>query len=482
MIRRLLPLLAILAAFAAAQNPPIAFTHVTVIDATGAPPKFDQTVVIANGKIAWVGPAKAARLAKRTEVRDSHDRYLIPGLWDMHAHAFGEATPHLLPLFYFQLSLANGVTGLRDMAGFFEDIDRDKQWRTALQAGAVDGPEMIMSGTLVDGPNPTYPGKSLNVADERQGRAAVTSLKQRGMDFIKVYNMLPPEAFRGIAEEAKAEGIPFAGHVPLAVPAGVASDAGQASFEHLWGLLLGASSREAELREKMLAEANRKGTRPSQLRPHTVFARELAASYDDAKATALFAKLKANHTYQTPTLAVLHMLAYIEELRAHPPEWIGYVPPALVEQWNPAKDWRLDQRNADEVERSHLLFDQDMKLVRALHAAGVPIMAGTDSTEPYTYPGFSLHEELEWLVKAGLSPMEAIQSATRTPAEFLGRRGSAGTVERGKDADLVLLSADPLADIRNTRKIAGVVRAGKYYDRAALDTMLARVRSAAQAH
>jgi imidazolonepropionase-like amidohydrolase len=455
----------------------IAFTSVTVIDATGRPPQHDRTVVISDGKIRAIEAGTTA-IPAHTRLIESRGKFIIPGPWDMHAHAFADASAHLLPLFYFQLSLANGVVGLRDMAGFADNIEADEQWRTALKAGSVIGPDLLMAGALVDGPNPTYP-RSILVNSPAQARDVMDSLISRGVDFIKVYNMLPREEYLALAAEARRRGIPFAGHVPLAVPAGEAADAGQASFEHLWGLLLACSSREPELRAKMLAEANRPGTRPTQLRPHNLFARDLADSYDSQKAAILFAKLLQDHTWQVPTLSVLHMLAYIEEIRAEDDPRLRYFSRELREEWNPARDWRLKQRDAKEIANSHLLFEQDLKLVRAMHAAGVKMLAGTDSTEPYTYPGFTLHDELAWLVKAGLSPMEALQSATRNPAEFLGRLDRQGTVEAGKDADLILLTADPLADIRHTRDIDAVVLHGKYMGRPDLDRMLHDIAAAA---
>jgi len=456
----------------------LAFTNVTLIDATGAPEQPNRTVLVADGRIISVGPAASVHVPKEARVIDSRGLFMIPGLWDMHAHAFAEGSAHLLPLFYFQLSIANGVTGLRDMAGFADNIEADEQWRTALSTGAIVGPQLLMAGALVDGPHPTYP-RSISIATPEQARAAVDSLKKRGLDFVKVYNMLPREEYFAIADESKKQGIPFAGHVPLAVRASEASDVGQASFEHLWGLLLESSSHEEELRPKMLAEANRPGTRPTQLRPHTVFARELADTYDPQKASALFAELVRNHTWQVPTLSVLHMLAYIEDIAKQPDPRLRYFPQALQDEWNPAHDWRTKGRNAEEIANAHILFEADVKLVRAMHSAGVRMLAGTDSTEPYTYPGFTLHDELAWLVTAGLTPMEAIQSATRNPAEFLGRINHQGTVEAGKDADLVLLSADPLTDIHNTQKIMGVVLHGRYLSHDDLDAMLDAVAKAA---
>lgn len=459
-------------------RPPLAFTHVTVIDATGAPEQPDRTVLVRDGKIVAIGPAASVPIPKDARLVDSRGLFMIPGLWDMHAHAFAEGSEHLLPLFYFYLAVANGVTGLRDMAGFADNIEADEQWRTALRTGAVVGPQLLMAGALVDGPHPTYP-RSITVATPEEAREVVDSLKKRGMDFIKVYNMLPRDEYFAIADESKKQGIPFAGHVPLAVRASEASDGGQASFEHLWGLLLESSSREDELRPKMLAEANRPGTRPTQLRPHTVFARELADSYDPQKASTLFAELVRDHTWQVPTLSVLHMLAYIEDVAKQPDPRLRYFPRALQDEWNPSHDWRTKGRDAKEIANGQILFEADLKLVRAMHAAGVRMLAGTDSTEPYTYPGFTLHDELVWLVRAGLTPMEAIQSATRNPAEFLGRINRQGTVEVGKDADLVLLSADPLTNIHNTQKISGVVLHGRYLSRADLDAMLEEVAKAA---
>jgi imidazolonepropionase-like amidohydrolase len=462
---------------AGASLPELIVTHVTVIDATGAPAAPDRDLVIAGGKIVAVGSG-AAKHRSGARVIDGQGLFVIPGLWDMHAHAFAEGSAHLLPLFYFDLALANGVTGLRDMAGFADNIEADEQWRTALRTGAVLGPELVMSGALVDGPNPTYP-RSIVVRTPQQARDAVDSLKRRGVDFIKVYNMLPKEEFFAIAEEAKQDQIPFVGHVPLAVPAVEASNAGQKSFEHLWGVLLGCSSREGELRASMLAEANRSGTRPSQLRPHIKFAPELAGSYDPQKAATLFSLLVKNNTWQVPTLSVLHMLAYIEDVSKEDDPRFKYFPKVVRDEWRPTHDWRTNQRDEETIRNSHLLFEQDLKLVREMHTAGVRMLAGTDSTEPYTYPGFTLHDELAWLVAAGLTPMEALQSATRNAAEFLGRSDRQGTVEVGKDANMVLLRANPLTDIHNTQKIEAVILHGRYLSRADLDHFLETVAQVA---
>ena len=196
----------------------------------------------------------------------------------------------------------------------------------------------------------------------------------------------------------------------------------------------------------------------------------ILASYDSSKANSLFAGFLRNRTWQTPTLAVLHSYASIHDPALRQDPRIAYIPDDLLAFWS-SMGGQPDPRN-DEVQSR--LFQHDIAIVKAMHAAHVPLLAGTDTPNPYTYPGFSLHEELQLLVSAGLSPVEALQTATLRAAEFLGIEHLYGSVEEGKVANLVLLDANPLDDIRNTEKIRAVILRGKFLDRPKLDELLAR--------
>lgn len=216
-------------------------THVTVIDVAGGPARPDYTVVITGDRITEMGEASKVPMPEGSQVVDATGKFLIPGLWDMHVHP---TEKEYLPLF-----IANGVTGVRVMWG----QPQHHEWRKAIEAGQMVGPHMVIASPIVDGPKPYWDG-SISVANEAQARQAVAKVKQDGADFVKLYQFLPRDLYLAIAEEAKKQGIPFVGHVPIAVSAAEASNAGQKSFEHLVGVLPACSTHSDELLQGQQAD------------------------------------------------------------------------------------------------------------------------------------------------------------------------------------------------------------------------------------
>jgi imidazolonepropionase-like amidohydrolase len=447
---------------------PLVITNVTVIDTRGGPSLPDRTVVIRGGTIGMVLPAvNYSPVSPDAILVDGKGKFLIPGLWDMHVHLTSERT--------LALNLANGVTGLRvmwgnpAMTGF--PVPHSK-WRKEIEEGKRKGPRLVVASNILDGPKPIWPG-SVAINDEAQARKAVRDAKAAGADFLKVYSLLSPEAFRAIADEAKLQGLPFAGHVPSLVSAREASDLGMRSMEHLYGLSAACSPHEAEaLRERKEALDAAKGNFFAAGPKLSAIDTKLRESYRDDLADSLFAKLKSNGTWQCPTLTVLRAFGSLEDPEFTADPRLRYVDPFTRMFWDPKRDFRLKSMKPEDFAAQRRSFERGLVLVGKMHKAGVPILAGTDEANPYIFPGFSLHDELALFVKAGLSPAEALRTATLNPAKFLGREATLGTVEPGKVADLVLLDADPLADIASTTKIRAVISRGRLLDRPALDGML----------
>ena len=446
----------------------LVLAHATVIDATGAPPKPDMTVLIENGRIARLG--RKLRAPAGAQVVDATGKFLIPGLWDMHVHSLYEGRPELL----FPMFIANGVTGVREMASALP-LDQIAALRQRIERGEVLGPRFgAVAGKILESPAAQLGPDFEPVANADEARQIVRSRKRQGADFVKVYNQLPRDVYLAIADEARRQRIPFAGHLPFSVSAAEASDAGQRSIEHLTRLLMACSSREAEILRgledtgKSVVTARAAGFRADA---------EAAESYDPRKASALLRRFHDNGTWQCPTLVQLRRFALVEDAALADDERLRFIPLSVRERWRSALAGPLAE-NAPYLKRS---FPKQAELVAAMRAARVPILAGTDSGwgNPYTFAGFSLHDELALLNRAGLSPMEALQSATSSPARFLGLQDKLGTVEKGKTADLVLLEANPLDDIANTRKIAAVVVNGRYLSKVELQRMLSDVETAA---
>lgn len=434
---------------------PIAFEHVAIVDVRSGQTKADMTVLLSKHRINQIGPSKSVHVPKNALIIDASGKYLIPGLWDMHVHSLWDASR---PSLFFPLFLANGVTSVREMGGPMPAADQVR-WRNDVESGAALGPRLVVSGPFVDGPRPIWPG-SIKVSTEEDGKQAVDTLTAAGVDFVKVYTGVPRAAYFGIAEEAKKKKIPFVGHVPLQIGVDEASNARQRSIEHLMGILLYTSSKGDELKADLM-----KGTNINQIN------NQLVDTYDPPKAAALYALFVKNDTWQTPTLTIRHARPYLQELQASNDPRLKYMPKSIVESWGPHVDQRQPTRPEIIASRKRL-FQKELELVGSMNRAGVKLLAGTDTPNPYCFPGFSLHDELGFMVEAGLTPLEALQTATINPAEFLGLSKTLGTVEEGKIADVVLLDANPLENIANTKRIAAVVSSGRLLDRKALDGLL----------
>jgi len=435
--------------------------HVTIIDVASGALRPDMSLIVAGDRITQITTSTDAHPPKGSRFFDARGKYLIPGLWDMHVHmVFGDWIPKnekvILPLF-----VANGVTGVRDMGG---DLEVLKSWRSEISAGRLIGPRMVISGPMLDGPVPRFPS-SISIKNASDGQRAVDDLHAHGADFIKIQSLIPRDGYFAAAEEARKLKVPFVGHVPDAVRASEASNAGQASIEHLTGVFEGSSPIEDQLMK------GPKG--PGRF----------VTTYDANRAKALIALFAKNRTWQVPTLVWEHGQWLIDESDLSHDPLVKYAPPAWKDRTWPmfTKDI-LHDMDTDPRPVRERFTRMELEIVAQMHRAGVPFLAGTDTAAGvHVFPGFSLHEELQYFVKAGFTPLEALQTATQNPAQFLGKTSELGAVHPGKLADLVLLDANPLDDIRNTRKIYAVILAGHLFSRQQLDAMLRNVETAAAA-
>ena len=465
---RLLVAIAMLSLRAMAQQAPsvFAFTHVSVIDVLGGRVMPDMTVVVAGGRISAMGKSGSLDAPTGAELLDARGKFLMPGLWDMHVHWDEKA---YLPLF-----TANGVTGVRIMLG----SKLHHEWRDEIDKGSLLGPHMVIASKTIDGPG--GPSAFSIVPTEAEARQAVRKAKAEGADFIKVYTHLSRESFFAILDETKKQGLTFAGHVPQLVSAREASDAGMRSIEHLSGWPEASSSREPELRD-LLSTIQQQGASGSPPDPSLMIQKHrlIRDFFSTKKEKAVLERFKRNHTWQTPTLTVLRSAETYDAARTTDPR-LKYMPWSALSVWSrnleAMKTWPTEL-----VEFSRWLYGKQIGAVGRMKAAGVGLLAGTDVLNPYCLPGFSLHDELALFVSAGLTPGEALRTATINPARFFDRAADIGAVATGKIADLVLLDANPLDDIRNTTRINTVVTNGRLLDRTALDKILSQVEALAAA-
>jgi hypothetical protein len=448
---------------AAAQS--IAITHVNVVDVAGGTLLSDRTVVFNAGRIVGVVPAKASVIPSGSRQINGRGKFLIPGLWDMHVHVFGNVSrpgtdTHDMS---FPLYLANGVTGLRDMWTDLEDIRVVEGWRRDAAAGRMIMPVIVPTSTPVDGAPPLWPTSTV-ISSPDAARRFVDSLVSGGARTIKVLEP-SPEVFYAVAAEVKKLGVDFVGHVPPELNASDASNAGMRSIEHLFSIPEACTGNEQFFDSLMATPAIRRQNRIHRL--------ELLAAMYDANACDRLAKtLVTNHTWLVPTnVATKGRSLAFEDATVIDPR-LRYAAATDTAEWS--RFLQAEKSASDSVSASarRKLIELRRRIVGRLYRDGVPMMTGTDIGNPFIVAGFSVHDELVEFVRAGLTPAQALRTATLDPARFLHATDSLGTVQPGKRADLVLLDANPLVDIRNTTRIRAVVVNGKVLDRDKLDSLL----------
>jgi hypothetical protein len=416
-----------------AQPRALAIAGVNVVDVVTGRIVPNGTVVVKGDTITHV--IYDGAIPRDVEIVDGRNKFLIPGLWDMHAHIQGNEKAWL-PLY-----LANGVTGIRDMGA---DLDFILDARDATASGRTLGPRIVAAGPILDDAPGDWPFR-MRVKNSDEGRAAVQLLKRRGVDLIKVHNFTPRDVFFAIVDEARRQQRPVAGHVPLKVTIQEGIDAGMVSIEHL-----------SEDGRVWKACSGGPRYRPEACRP-------------------FFEMIARRRVWQTPTLLAMSELAVIgTPASGISRDQLVYANKRFLEMHAGNQSFFVKQPEIVRVLKD--LAEVAKIVTRDMAAAGVGILAGCDAM----IAGFCIHDELELMVRGGMSPAAALQTATLNPARYLDREMTFGTISPGRSADLALLDANPLEDVANTRRIRAVITAGRLLDRSALDQLLVQAKLAAQ--
>lgn len=444
-----------------------AIAHVTVINPGGGKPRREMTIVVHEDAIVAVLSSKQFRPKSSVNVIEGRGKFVIPGLWDMHVH-FRDASRDL------KMDIANGVLGIRNMGGAPKDVF---PLREAIAAGTQIGPKIVACGLIVDGPDSwSNPQFTVSVRTAEDARAAVESLKKQGSDCIKVYDGLSRDSYYAIIDEAKKLRLPVVGHLPSAISVREASIAGQRSLEHGIALAGGSTAEDEYIKRRLDQSAFQEALRtknfsliPAKIAGDETF---MLDSFDQKRADATYALLAKNGTFLTPTLVTQRALTFVDDLIRESDSRMQYISAEDLNWWKPENGMLTKYRTPDYIAMRKREYTKLLEEIPRVQSLGVGILAGTDITIPFTYPGFSLHDELELLTKAGLTPMQALETATTNPTRILGLSKLWGRIDAGFSANFVLLDADPLADIANTKKIQGVVVNGTWLDRSQLDEML----------
>jgi len=425
-------------------------TNVNVVDLETGKILNNKTIAIDSNRISAIYDNEIVGLDS-TIVIDGKGKYLIPGLWDMHAHYKWNRvdTDPLL--------IANGITGVREMWGDMPEYVKIP--KNTPQEGVVS-PDIYFAADFIDGNPPAFPG-SLIVTNSDEAVAAVNNQMEKKVDFLKVYGMLAEEAFMAIASEAKKRNIPFAGHIPESVSIYKAIESGMASSEHLYGFLEGCMPQN-------------KNENPSE--SMEVF----ISRFSEKRFDSLCSVLAKSNMWLCPTLVVNRAMSYLNDSIFINDNRKAYLPGYVIGIWNQQINAYTKKQIDIHSNSTRVRYLFELSLIGKMNENGVKFLAGTDFPNPYVFPGFSLQDELSLMAKGGMPALDVLKSATINPAIFMNKNADFGSVEVGKLASLVLLNKNPLENIENTKTIAAVIVRGKVYDRKALDLMLAHAKSNAK--
>jgi len=466
-----------------AQDHPIILRDVTIIDVSSRDPasarKEHRSVLIQDGVIVRIGKADLP-VPAHARIVDGSGKFLIPGLWEMHAHLPADAPAARRAL---AMQLANGIVAMRDMGNELP-LAALQTLIAETEKQAIAAPQVIASplratngrepGAL---PSSTDDGRDFAIETKDEARELVATVRRMGLGFIKPYDSIPAPAYAAMMREAARLGLPASGHVPRDVPVPTAIALGQVTLEHAQSLTWAcAPAADARRRAYYLESAKHRFESNLAYPDFTGFTNDVVDRYDAGACAALLATMARRRVHYTPTLVTrrFDVLAGFREYRTDP--LLAYIDADTQKSWNKDAD-RYAALPAGTRIALHRFLLHAMRITGEAYRAGVPILVGSDSPDSYIFPGFSYHLEMEMLAEAGLPPLAILQAATLSAARFMKMDSRRGTIAEGRVADLVLLDADPLADIGNIRRIRAVMRAGRLFDRAALDALLASAQA-----
>ena len=454
-------------AFSQQKNVDLIINHINIVDVVQNKIIQNQSIVVLKDRITAIGAAEAIkRKYKSTIILNGTGKYIMPSLWDMHVHFGGDTligeNKLLLPLY-----TAMGISHVRDCAG---DIsDSVIAWKNAIAANKLEGPSIFTSGPKLEGIKSIWPG-DLEIGNEQELNKALDSLVKLKVDFIKITdNTLEPNLFLKSIVAARKRGWKVTGHIPATMTVATYANAGLSAIEHIGYLQRAASDKEDSI---------------TQLRASGKITNKEAAvlylnTFNKEVAVQKFKQLAANGTAVVPTINGSFKTTYLDQYDFTKDEYLKYLGPAFKRTYG----WRVNRAagdNAEAIQFRHANFEAAASLLPILYKSGVTILAGTDAgfLNSYNYPGLGMHEELAIMVKYGLTPQEAILCSIVNGPAFFGLQNDYGAVAINKKADLLILNANPLVQIENTKQIFGFVRKGKYLDRKQLNLLLEEVREA----
>ncbi|MCB0279229.1 MAG: amidohydrolase family protein [Calditrichaeota bacterium] len=446
--------------------------NITVIN-LGNGTNYIADILIENGRFSQISQTNPIELPAKVMIIDGRGKYILPGLWDMHTHL---DDPEMWPLNLKQnekedlmkLLIINGVTNVRDMGGNTEQL---AEWRRNIQSKRIIGPRIFFSGSILDGNPPSWPG-SLVIESKDDAIEAISNLKRNGADLIKIYSSLSEANFKYVMDYAKERNMIVSGHLPMAVRIEDASNAGLKSIEHMTGLLYSSSTKREQFFQHIKEAVNGPakdwasymGTNP-----------EVVSSFDEKACIEILKLFVKNKTWQVPTLRTLWGLAHANEANLATDERIRLHSKVYQRYWNQAHQRLANNPATVDAYRAQLKLM--MHVVKLMSDYGVPILAGTDiSALPYAFAGYTLHDELALLVESGLSPLQALRTATVNPASYFEKEDELGRIKEDYIADFILLNANPLDNIRHTEQIYGVYSNKRFYSRSDLDALLNQIK------
>jgi imidazolonepropionase-like amidohydrolase len=469
----LFTLAAVTPSASATSDGALVLRNVTIVDIERNRLEPRRDVVIVGDRIVGIQAGGTARTPKQGRVLDGSGKFLMPGLWDFHVHVFSAPGEEdfALPLY-----ILSGITGVRD-AGALRTLPEQQRVAAAIERGERIGPRLVLAGALIDGPPGSWPGQMV-AASADEGRQRVREAKAAGWGFIKSYSLLGEPTYLAIADEARRQRLPLYGHIPESVRLETAVRAGHRSIEHFGRITQACSSAEAQTIAANAAALREAEPMPALMKAMAGHNKTTFDNWNAALCARVVRLLAQAGTAVMPSLMVSDF--YLGKDPAPDDPRLLTVPQAVRAQWGQG-DWRRQQMSPEMLEQGPRSVALDWRSFKLAHDAGVMVLAGTDAAfaNPFLFHGDTLHDELARYVQAGLTPQQALMTATVNPGRFLKQRDLAGRIAVHHKADLVLLDANPLADIAATRRIHAVVANGRLFDRVALDAMLRDLRERA---